>query len=229
MLGWLALIVATLAGLFLLFQSNTDGMDTTSAGLTAAGVLVLLALLYVATLKARWGEARTLRLAVFVVVLTSVTGAAWLAGKDRIATLIAGKTSASSDEQSARGLAGAVSVLIRRNAEGKFAAQGQINGTNAALLFDTGATAVMLKHSDADKAGIDVQALSFTTPVQTANGTVYAAPVRVRSLAIGLLKVDDVEALVAQPGSLNENLLGQSFLRRLTSYDLTGDFLTLRE
>ena len=128
-----------------------------------------------------------------------------------------------------RSLPGTVSVMIRRNADGNFVALGSINAVEATLLIDTGATAVMLKPSDAEKAGIDVQSLSFTTPVQTANGTVYAAPVRVRSISIGLLKLEDIEALVAKPGSLNENLLGQSFLRRLSSYDLKGEFMTLRQ
>jgi aspartyl protease family protein len=38
----------------------------------------------------------------------------------------------------------------------------------------------------------------------------------------------DVEALVAKPGNLKESLLGMSFLRRLRSYEFSGDFLTLR-
>jgi aspartyl protease family protein len=52
--------------------------------------------------------------------------------------------------------------------------------------------------------------------------------VRLRSVAIGPLVVDNVDALVSQPGSLNENLLGMSFLRRLRSYEFSKDFLTLR-
>ena len=40
--------------------------------------------------------------------------------------------------------------------------------------------------------------------------------------------VKDVEALVSKPGNLNESLLGMSFLRRLRSFDFSGDFVTLR-
>ena len=97
-----------------------------------------------------------------------------------------------------------------------------------ALLVDTGASTVVLKPADAARIGIDTSALSFTTPVSTANGTTYAAPVRLKSVSVGPLEVRDVEALVAQPGALNENLLGMSFLKRLRSYEFTGDFLTLR-
>jgi aspartyl protease family protein len=65
--------------------------------------------------------------------------------------------------------------------------------------------------------------------VHTANGTTFAAPVRLRSIAVGPIELRDVEALVTKPGSLNENLLGMSFLRRLRSYEVSKEFLTLRD
>jgi aspartyl protease family protein len=45
---------------------------------------------------------------------------------------------------------------------------------------------------------------------------------------VGPIVLNDVEALVAKPGTLKDNLLGMSFLSRLRSYEFTGDFLTLR-
>jgi aspartyl protease family protein len=65
-------------------------------------------------------------------------------------------------------------------------------------------------------------------PVQTANGTTYAAHVRLRTLALGPIAINDVDALVAKPNALKENLLGMSFLGRLRSYEFTSDMLTLR-
>ncbi len=124
--------------------------------------------------------------------------------------------------------AGEQAVRLRRQDNGHFVARGAANGVSLALLVDTGASTVVLKPADAARAGIDTAALSFTTPVSTANGTTYAAPVRLKSISIGPLEVRDVEALVAQPGALSENLLGMSFLKRLRSYEFSGDFLTLR-
>jgi aspartyl protease family protein len=124
--------------------------------------------------------------------------------------------------------AGEQAVRLRRHDNGHFVARGAVNGISLSLLVDTGASTVVLKPADAERAGIDTTALSFTTPVSTANGTTYAAPVRLKSVAVGTLQVRDVEALVAQPGALNENLLGMSFLKRLRSYEFSGDFLTLR-
>lgn len=123
---------------------------------------------------------------------------------------------------------GAQAVRIRRQENGHFVARGAVNGVTLSMLIDTGASTVVLKPGDAERLGIDVTTLSFTTPVSTANGTTYAAPVRLRSVSIGPLEVRDVNALVAQPGALNENLLGMSFLKRLRSYEFSGNFLTLR-
>jgi aspartyl protease family protein len=123
---------------------------------------------------------------------------------------------------------GEQAVRLRRQDNGHFVARGAANGVSIALLVDTGASTVVLKPADAARAGIDTDALSFTTPVSTANGTTYAAPVRLKSVSVGPLEIRDVEALVAQPGALSENLLGMSFLKRLRSYEFSGDFLTLR-
>ena len=96
------------------------------------------------------------------------------------------------------------------------------------MLVDTGASTVVLKPADAQKLGIDVERLRYSVPVQTANGTTYAAHVRLRNLTLGPISLNDVEALVAKPGALKENLLGMSFLSRLRSYEFTTDMLTLR-
>ena len=96
------------------------------------------------------------------------------------------------------------------------------------MLVDTGASTVVLKPADAQRLGIDVEKLRYAVPVHTANGTTYAASVRLRNLAIGNIVLDDVEALVAKQGALKDNLLGMSFLSRLRSYEFTRDYLTLR-
>ncbi len=65
-------------------------------------------------------------------------------------------------------------------------------------------------------------------PINTANGTTFAAPVRLSKVSIGPLAIENVEALVAKPGTLDESLLGMSFLSRLRSYEVSGDYLTLK-
>ena len=124
--------------------------------------------------------------------------------------------------------AGERAVRIRRRGDGHYVARAQVNGASVNMLVDTGASTVVLRAADARQMGYDVDKLAYTVPVQTANGTAYAAAVRLRHIGIGPLVIDGVEALVAKPGALNESLLGMSFLRRLRSYEFSGDFLTLR-
>jgi aspartyl protease family protein len=124
--------------------------------------------------------------------------------------------------------AGEQAVRIRRRGDGHFVARAQVNGTMVSLLVDTGASTVVLRTADARAAGIDLERLTYSVPVQTANGATFAASVRLRALAIGPIVLENVEALVAKPGVLQESLLGMNFLRRLRSYEFSGEFLTLR-
>ena len=119
-------------------------------------------------------------------------------------------------------------VRIRRRPDGHFSVRMQVNGAPVVMMVDTGASTVVLRPSDARLAGVDVDKLSYSVPVQTANGTAYTAPVRLRDVSIGPIHVDTVDALVARPGVLNESLLGMNFLRRLRSYEFSGEFLTFR-
>lgn len=225
MLVWLTLIIAVLGGLFLFISGLEDAGTAVPAGVLVAVVLSLLAGLYMAAHRQRWQGARGALVGGGAAVALALAGLFWWFGGAALDSI---KSPEPAAQDALRG-AGAVSVLLRRDGRGAFVGQGRINSAAADFLIDTGSADVMIRHSDAERAGIDVAGLTFTTPVRTANGTVYAAPVRLRSVEIGLLRIEDLEALVARPGTLNENLLGMSFLRRLTSYTLKGDFLTLRQ
>jgi aspartyl protease family protein len=123
---------------------------------------------------------------------------------------------------------GPVEVKIRKRLDGHFTARTEINGKPVSMIVDTGASTIVLRPEDAEKAGIDVSRLSYTVPVLTANGRTVAARVRLDSVSLGPLTRHKVDALVAQPRALTESLLGMSFLSRLRSYEFSGDFLTLR-
>ena len=68
-------------------------------------------------------------------------------------------------------------ATFRRGMGGHFEVVTTINGADMMLLFDTGASAVVLTAADARKAGIDTASLRFSVPVSTANGTGRAAVV----------------------------------------------------
>ena len=69
----------------------------------------------------------------------------------------------------------------------------QVNGVTMSMLVDTGASTVVLKPTDAQKLGIDPERLRYSVPVQTANGTTYAAHVRLRTLTLGPIHLTDIE------------------------------------
>ena len=123
---------------------------------------------------------------------------------------------------------GPAEVKIRRRLNGHFTARTEVNGAQVSMIVDTGASTIVLRPEDAKKAGIDLAALSYTVPVMTANGRTIAARVKLKTVAVGPLDRQNVDALVAKPGTLSESLLGMSFLSRLRSYEFSGDFLRLR-
>ena len=119
-------------------------------------------------------------------------------------------------------------VVVARRADGSFTLAGRINDKPGRFIFDTGASTVVLTAESAAASGLDSQALRYTVPVSTANGIALAAPVTLDTLAIGPIVERRVRALVAKPGVLRENLLGMTFLDRLTSYEVRGNRLILR-
>ena len=119
-------------------------------------------------------------------------------------------------------------ALVTRRRDGSFLLDGTANGTRLPFVFDTGATTVVLRAEDARRAGIAVDRLSFDAAVSTANGRALAAPTQIASLTVGGITERDVPALVARPGTLHENLLGQTFLDRLASYTVENDRLVLK-
>lgn len=122
---------------------------------------------------------------------------------------------------------GRAALRLKRQSNGLFQARALVNGSATHLTIDTGAATVVLSAEDARRAGISVDTLSFTVPVKTSGGTVYTAPAQLERVFVGPLGAANVAALVAKPGRLEFSLLGMSFLKRLRSYDLQENHLTL--
>jgi aspartyl protease family protein len=223
-------IVALAAGLWATIFGVYD-LDAI-AGLPAAGtVIAILAALYLATVLSHRGERRRALWPMLTACLASaiMLGSAQFKDAPLALAEFLARASVSRDATSIAPRNQSASVLIRRRDDGGFIANAEFNHASLEARVDSGATSVVLRYSDAEKAGVDVSALNYDTALRTANGTSYLAPVRIKSVKNGALALDDVEGLVAKPGTLNENLLGTSFLRRLSSYEVAGNFATLRQ
>jgi aspartyl protease family protein len=116
-------------------------------------------------------------------------------------------------------------LVFPANEQGHVVVEAVINGAPMRLLVDTGASLVSLTAADARAAGISPAELVFDHLVNTANGTVRVARVRLREVRIGQLSVYDVPAAVLE--NLNISLLGMSFLSRLQSYEMRDGKLTI--
>lgn len=118
-------------------------------------------------------------------------------------------------------------VVITRSSDGHFAVRARVDRVPTTFLLDTGATFVTLTPRDAERVGVDIGALDFSTPIRTANGEIKAATVTIQTLQVGPIERHQVTGLVAPPHSLDQSLLGLSFLNTLHGYAIAGDRLVL--
>lgn len=120
-------------------------------------------------------------------------------------------------------------VTVTRRSDGTFRVQGRVGGVSQDFLFDTGASSVVLTAENAAALGFRPRSDEFNARVSTANGPTSAAPIQLDSLSIGAITERHVNAMVARPGALSGNLLGQTFLDRLSRYEVRGDKLILTQ
>jgi len=118
-------------------------------------------------------------------------------------------------------------MTVTASDDGGFYVMGQVNGAPVKFAIDTGANGVLLSPADAARAGIDPASLKFDAPSETANGVGYVAAVTVRSLDVGPMKLANVPVAVDK-APMSASLLGMAFLRRLDSFEVKGDQLTLK-
>jgi clan AA aspartic protease (TIGR02281 family) len=134
----------------------------------------------------------------------------------------------SSSMRAANALAGPDEAISERAGDGSFVFDAVLNGSHARMMFDTGATAVELRAEDASRAGINTSKLNYSTKVKTANGIAEVAPVVIETMTVGNITQRNVPGYVAKQGTLQANLLGQTFLARLAGYNVENNQLVLK-
>jgi aspartyl protease family protein len=117
--------------------------------------------------------------------------------------------------------------VYRRDRDGHFYVDADVNGVRIRFLVDTGATYVALSPNDARTAGLRVFDSDYTAQSNTANGVTRVAPVTLRQVELDQLQVFDVRAVVLEK-PMPVSLLGMSFLSRLQGYETRNDELVLR-
>ena len=82
--------------------------------------------------------------------------------------------------------------LSRAMNDDHFRVNAVVNGHVTPFLIDTGASDVSLSVEDARRAGIDIDALNYNQPYQTANGVTMGAQVVLDSIQVGDITVRNV-------------------------------------
>ncbi|MDO9412924.1 MAG: TIGR02281 family clan AA aspartic protease [Pseudolabrys sp.] len=144
--------------------------------------------------------------------VTAMPSKATVASEPRLAPIMSGQT-----------------VTLASGRDHHYETSARIDGAPVDFIVDTGATLVILRESDAARAGIRPSRADYTANVSTANGVTKAARAKLDRVEIGGITVYDVPALVLPDNALWRNLLGMSFLSRLKRYEVASGRMVLEQ
>jgi aspartyl protease family protein len=226
---WFLLAIGLVALLFIYLERNEitvaglSGLDLSSLSvqLVIAGILAVTVL---ALFRGRFSQALKSVLIWIAIALVVAVGYTYRFELREVAD----RVMAEFVPGHAATVRGGRTVEISRGQGGNFLITTQVNGARLPMIFDTGASSVVLTHAAAKAAGLPLEVLNYSVNVETANGRTRAAPVTLQAVAIGGIVERDVSALIAQPGQLRTSLLGMSFLNRLAGWEVRGERLVLR-
>ncbi len=117
-------------------------------------------------------------------------------------------------------------TTLERGANGHFFADAQVNGATVHFLVDTGASGVALTADDARRAGLQFSTQEFTPVGSGASGEVRGKLVSLERVSLGGRSVDNVSGVILEGGEMS--LLGQSFLSKMGTIEISGDRMTIR-
>lgn len=116
-------------------------------------------------------------------------------------------------------------VVLQRNAYGHYVSSGTINDHEVTFLLDTGASDVAIPESVADKIGLKK---GHAIIIKTANGNTRAYRTHLDHVAIGDIRLYDLNATILTNITGHEVLLGMSFLKHFEIIQ-RGRTLTIRQ
>lgn len=118
------------------------------------------------------------------------------------------------------------SISFPVSSDGHFYIVAEVNGTPIMFLADTGASHIVLSPADAEKIGIITSELYFDRFYETANGRVRGSSIRIADFRVGEIHFKEIGASVNE-ADMRNSLLGMTFFKRLKSYEVKNDVLTL--
>ncbi|MDB5691776.1 MAG: family clan aspartic protease [Alphaproteobacteria bacterium] len=120
----------------------------------------------------------------------------------------------------------AVETKLDRMPNGHFYANAAVNGQPVRVVVDTGASTVALTVEDAQRIGVPFSTSEFSVIGTGASGPVRGEAVTLDSVTVDGKEVRGVRAAVLE--GLDVSLLGQTYLSRISSVQMSGNTMTLR-
>ncbi len=118
-------------------------------------------------------------------------------------------------------------IELRRQDDGHYWLQVEVNGNPVRFLVDSGATTTAINSQTASDAGVDVDTSGYPVIISTANGQVTAKRGVVRSMKVEQFEVPDHKVVVAENFG-DTNVLGMNFLDSMKSWKVEGNVMTLQ-
>lgn len=117
-------------------------------------------------------------------------------------------------------------IEVPRSFDGHYYLRLHLNGKSVEFVVDTGASDVVLSRQDAERIGLDLNALEFSGVASTANGMVRTARANVAEFRIGKITDRDVDVSV-NDGEMEGSLLGMTYLQRFEKIEISENKLRL--
>jgi aspartyl protease family protein len=118
-------------------------------------------------------------------------------------------------------------IALKRQDDGHYWLQVDVNGTPVKFMIDSGATTTAMNARSAAEASVEIDSDGYPVIISTANGQVTARRATAQSLQIGPHKLSDHRLVVS--GSFGDtNVLGMNFLDSMKSWKVEGNIMTLQ-
>jgi aspartyl protease family protein len=117
-------------------------------------------------------------------------------------------------------------TVLERSPGGHFYVDGEVNGQLVRFVVDTGASVVALTTRDAERIGISFSPSEFDVVGSGASGPVRGKPITLDTVSIDGKDVESIRGVVVE--GLDVSLLGQAYLNRISSVEMSNGRMRLR-
>jgi aspartyl protease family protein len=119
-------------------------------------------------------------------------------------------------------------ITIRRQDDGHYWLQLDVNGKPVRFMIDSGATTTAVNADTARETGIEVDTYGYPVFLNTANGRVTAQRGIIQSVKIGPRELGQHDVVVSESFG-DTNVLGMNFLDSMQSWKVEGNVMTLKQ